>query len=69
MSDLEILVQLKTALLTALLADAATPFGTYSIDGQSVSRDRYHQWALDFINVINMLIQVEDPYEIRTSVI
>jgi hypothetical protein len=69
MTDVTLLTQIKTALLTALLADAARPFGTYSIDGQSVSRDRFRQWVLDAISTINQLIQAEDPYEIRTSVL
>lgn len=70
MTDLELLASIKTELLTALLADATTPFGSYSIPGaQSVSRDRWRQWVLDAVRSINDLIQMEDPYEIRTNAI
>lgn len=68
MTDAQLLAQIKTALLTALAADASTPFGSYAIDGQSVSRDRWRQWVLDAVDNVNKLAQIEDPFEIRTNV-
>lgn len=67
MTDLELLAALKTAILTALLDDAATPFVTYNIDGQSVTRKRAE--AMDMLKQINELIAAEEPYEIRSATI
>lgn len=68
MTYLEKLVQKRDDLLDQLLADGtgAGSFGSYSIDGISVSRDRWRQWALESLQFLNELIQQEDPTEIRT---
>lgn len=63
---LEQLQELQQSLLTALASDSLTPFGSYSIDGQSVNRDHWRRWALEAIFRLNELIQAFDPYEIKT---
>lgn len=63
---LQALQDFQLALITALAQDATTPFGTYSIDGQSVSRDRWRLWAGEYIKTLNELIQMAEPYEIKS---
>ncbi len=65
MTDAQILAAIKTALLTALLDDSATPFATYNIDGQSVTRKRTE--IMEMIKQINDLLAAEEPYELQTA--
>lgn len=63
---LEALQAFQLALITALAQDATTPLGTYSIDGQSVSRDRWRLWAGEYIRTLYDLIQMAEPYEVKS---
>lgn len=69
MTTLESYVALRDGILADLIADLSSPFDSYSIDGQSVNRSRWRQWAIDTLFKLNELIQAEDPYEIRSSVL
>lgn len=63
-ADLE---ALRDGILADLIADLSSPFDSYSIDGQSVNRSRWRQWAIDTLFKLNELLQAMDPYEIRTA--
>lgn len=65
-ADLE---ALRDGILADLIADLSSPFDSYSIDGQSVNRSRWRQWAIDTLFKLNELLQAMDPYEIRTAVL
>jgi hypothetical protein len=68
-SYLQKLITKRDSLLNDLLSDAGGTMDNYNIDGQSVTRSRWRQWALDALMTLNQLIQQEDPYEIRTTVL
>ncbi len=65
--DCEALKALQAALLEDLATASLGPLGSYSIDGQSVSRERWIAWKFMTLGQLNTLIQQCEPYEIKTN--
>lgn len=65
-----VLTDLQTAVsgyAAALAADASSPQPSYSIDGQSVSRQEWRDGTLKMIIELNKVIVALDPYVIATK--
>jgi hypothetical protein len=65
--DCEALKALQADILNDLAASALGRLGSYSIDGQSVSKERWIAWKFNALGQLNALIQQCEPYEIRTN--
>ena len=68
-SNLDNLQQIKSNLIAKLEEVTQCPKPTYSIDGQSVSWTEYYKMLMEQIKSINELIQMEDPYIIKSIVV
>jgi hypothetical protein len=64
-TDLQQLASIKSDYLAALLADALNPRPDYSVDGQTVSRAQWRESLWAKVELIDKLIQYEDPFELR----
>lgn len=64
----EALKALQADLLEELASDLLAPLGSYSIDGQAVSRENWTLKKYDILERLDFLIQRCEPYEIKTNV-
>lgn len=71
MADIDLMTSIRSGYLAQLAADAALVNGqpTYSLDGESVSRDTWRQGLMDRIKLLTDMIQAENPFEIQTQAI
>lgn len=71
-TNLENLQAIKRDLLAALAAEAAYQAGSggpqpsYSLDGESYQKTEWREAVLRKVDVLNRLIQAEQPYVIRS---
>jgi len=65
-TTLELLEALRTVAIEALSEALATPFESYGIDGQNVKNRRISELTAA-IGEINLLIQAQEPYELRSA--
>jgi hypothetical protein len=63
------LATIKTNLLARIISVTASPNPSYSIDGQSVSKNEYLRTLMDQLKAVNELILMEDPYVVVSNVI
>lgn len=52
--------------VSALLEDAQTPYGDYSLDGESVSQQAWREGMHRLIQEINQTIALYEPFEVRS---
>ncbi len=62
-------VTLRDNYLQALVDDSASPQPTYSLDGESVSREAWRDNLLKLVKEMNELIQIYQPFELRSQVL
>ena len=54
---------------SALAADSANPQPSYSLDGQSVSRNEWRDSLLKAIVQLQQTINAQNPYIVRTKMV
>jgi hypothetical protein len=67
--DLTNLQTIRSQVLETLANDTMNPQPSYSLDGESVSRTEWRNGMIDRIEQLNKLIQMENPFEMRTVAI
>ena len=66
---LQDLIAARDGYAAALAADALNPQPSYSLDGQSVDRDKWRETMLKMINQIQLTINAMSPYVVKTKVV
>lgn len=66
-TDLENLKTIRSNLIAALLADSADPQPTYSLDGESISRQEWRKGVQEQIKEYTELIITEEPFISETQ--
>lgn len=65
-TPLEQLTTTRDNYLAALAADSVNPQKDYALDGESVQRDKWRAEMLARVKELGDLINLYDPFEIRT---